>query len=121
MKNLEQMVLLDVSSLFLPNGGSATCIINSVVGIPKIYVDNIVGEINIGTGNAYGKADNIVGEINIGTGNAYGKASRVFVQDNLPGGDFTLTDTGETVVAVVGGSGTSFDIELTGEVALSVG
>ncbi len=93
----------DVSSLFLPNGGSATCIINSVAGIPKIYVDNIVGEINIGTGNAYAKA------------------SRVFVQDNLPGGDFTLTDTGEKVVAVVGGSGTSFDIELTGEVALSVG
>jgi hypothetical protein len=98
-----ETTMKDVSSLFLPNGGAATCIINSVGGIPKIYVDNIVGEINIGTGNAYAKA------------------SRVFVQDNLAGGDFSLTDTGETVVAVVAGSGTSFDIELTGDVALSVG
>ena len=93
----------DVSSLFLPNGGSATCIINSVPTTNQIHVDNIVGEINIGTGNAYAKA------------------SRVFVQDNLPGGDFTLTDTGETVTAVVGGSGTSFTITLTADVALSVG
>ena len=93
----------DVSSLFLPNGGSATCIIASPSGVPnEIYVNNVVGEINIQTVNPYGKA------------------SRVFVQNNIPGGDFTLTDTGETVDTVVGG-GAGLTITLTGNVTLAVG
>ena len=100
-----ETTMKDVSSLFLPNGGAATCIIASTPGVSEIHVDNVIGEINIGSGSAYGTDG----------------ASRVFVQDNLAGGDFSLTDTGETVTAVVGGSGTSFTITLTGDVALDIG
>jgi len=85
-----ESTMKDVSSLFLPNGGSA-------LASATIVANNII------------PIDNIRGEINTSS-SPYGVASTVSIQDNLSGGDNSLTDTGFTV--------TSYDAVLE-EVTLS--
>ncbi len=96
-----ETTMKDVSSLFLPNGGSALCA--NTVTSDVIPVDNIIGEINSGTSSPYGAAG----------------ASTVFIQNNLSGGDFTLTDTGQTVSSVASAAGVGdFDITLSGSITI---
>ena len=91
----------DVSSLFLPNGGSALSATVGTLVASTIPVDNILGEINAGVANPYTAA------------------SRAFIQDNLPGGDFSLTDTGFTVTSVVAAAGVGdFDVTLSGAITI---
>ena len=100
-----ETTMKDVSSLFLPNGGSALSATAGTLTSDVIPVDNIIGEINSGVSSPYGAAG----------------ASTVFIQDNLAGGNFTLTDTGQTVSSV-GAPGTpgvgDFDITLSGSITI---
>jgi len=98
-----ETTMKDVSSLFLPNGGSALSATIGTLTSNVIPVDNIIGEINSGTSSPYGAAG----------------ASTVFIQNNLSGGDFTLTDTGQTVDSVASAAGVgSFDITLSGSITI---
>ena len=72
-----ESTMKDVSTLFLPNGGTALS--TSAVTSANIPIDNVVGEI-YGAGSAYGSI-----------------GAPVSLQSNLAGGDFTLTSTGQTV------------------------
>ena len=94
-----ESTMKDVSTLFLPNGGSALCASAGSITTDLIPVDNVIGEINFSS-------------------SAYGGAS-VFLQDNLAGGDFSLTDTGVIVdnVATAAGLG-DFDVKLTGAITV---
>ena len=74
-----ESTMKDVSTLFLPNGGTALS--TSAVTSATIPIDNVVGEI-YENGSAYGVT-----------------GAPVSLQSNLAGGDFTLTSTGETVTS----------------------
>ena len=94
-----ESTMKDVSTLFLPNGGSALCAAAGPITAATIPVDNIIGEINFAA-------------------SVYGGAS-VFLQDNLAGGDFSLTDTGVTVTTVNAPAGPGdFDVNLTGAITV---
>ena len=96
-----ETTMKDVSSLFLPNGGSALSATAGTLTSNAIPVDNVIGEINNGTGNPYTTA------------------SRVFIQNNIPGGNFALTDTGQTVSNVGTPTGVGdFDITLSGSITI---
>ncbi len=95
-----ETTMKDVSTLFLPNGGSALCAAAGSVTANRIPLDNIIGEINFNTG-------------------AYGVGASVFLQDNLAGGDFSLTNTGVTVTTVVSPAGPGdFDVNLSGAITV---
>ena len=100
-----ETTMKDVSSLFLPNGGSALSATAGALTSNVIPVDNIIGEINSGNSSPYGS-----------TG-----ASTVFIQNNLSGGDFTLTNTGKTVSSVAeSGAGVvgDFVVTLSGSITI---
>ncbi len=94
-----ESTMKDVSTLFLPNGGTALS--TSSVTSATIPIDNVVGEINE-NGSAYGAV-----------------GSSVSLQDNLPGGDFTLTPTGETVDScAVGGTPGAFTLTMSNPITV---
>ena len=94
-ENTYETTMKDVSSLFLPNGGSAKAV-GSQTGT-QITIDNIKGEINTGSGSY--------------------QASTVFIQNTFPVGSGELVDTGFTVSSLVDTSGV-ITIDLTGSISI---
>jgi hypothetical protein len=94
-ENTYETTMKDVSSLFLPNGGSAKAV-GSQTGT-QITIDNIKGEINTGSGSY--------------------QASTVFIQNTFPIGSGELVDTGFTVSSLVDTSGV-ITIDLTGSISI---
>ena len=96
-----ETTMKDVSSLFLPNGGRALSTSQQTTQT-VINIDNIVGEIQVGTSNVYGQPATV---------------SLLNTQDN------TLTDTGFVVdsIAQVPQTGTplSYDITLSGAITVA--
>ena len=96
-----ETTMKDVSSLFLPNGGKALSTSQQTTQT-VINIDNIVGEIQVGTSNVYGQPATV---------------SLLNTQDN------TLTDTGFVVdsIAQVPQTGTplSYDITLSGAITVA--
>ena len=96
-----ETTMKDVSSLFLPNGGRALSTSQQTTQT-VINIDNIIGEIQVGTSNVYGQPATV---------------SLLNTQDN------TLTDTGFVVdsIAQVPPTGTplSYDITLSGAITVA--
>ena len=94
-----ESTMKDVSTLFLPNGGTALS--TSAVTSATIPIDNVVGEINE-DGSPYGSP-----------------GAPVSLQTNLAGGDFTLTSTGQTVDSCVpGGTPGAFTLTMSNPITV---
>ena len=91
-ENTYETTMKDVSSLFLPNGGSAKAV-GAQTGVTQVTIDNIKGEINTGSGSY--------------------PAATVFKQNTFPIGSGELVDTGLTVSTITDTSGV-ITIDLAG-------